>query len=202
MTAGASHGRNSQNDAEQTALQNCRRAGATDCKVLTWNENSAWVWRRAIRTRRMDSARRAIAAQPQRMRLPSAAQKEARAASRGCALAGDDVLWSSPMPLPTGVSGGKVDPTMVGTWEMERNPGRWIWRVAANGTYEFHSETDDNTPSNAGTFTASTGHYTLHAISMTWDDVARTRRNRRESWSQRASWGRGHGRGSAERATL
>ena len=40
MTAGASHGQNSQSSAEQTALQTCRRNGATDCKVLTWAENA------------------------------------------------------------------------------------------------------------------------------------------------------------------
>lgn len=172
MTAGASHGRNSQNDAEQTALQNCRRAGATDCKVLTWNENSCVGLAESY-------SDKAYGFSTTGDRSTAAANALAKCRSEGgksCVLvvapcAGDDVLWSSPMPLPTGVSGGKVDPTMVGTWEMERNPGRWIWRVAANGTYEFHSETDDNTPSNAGTFTASTGHYTLHAISMTWDDV-------------------------------
>lgn len=83
----------------------------------------------------------------------------------------DDVRWSSPLPLPQGVTGGKVDGTLVGTWIMDRNPGQWVWRVAANGTYEFHSEAPDNTPSNNGTLTADSGHYTLHAISLTWDDV-------------------------------
>src|SRR5579872_132408 len=39
MTAGASHGQNSQSSAEQTALQNCRRNRAADCQVLTWGEN-------------------------------------------------------------------------------------------------------------------------------------------------------------------
>lgn len=43
--------------------------------------------------------------------------------------------------------------------------------MAPNGTYELHSEAMDNTPSNAGTFSASNGHYTLHAITMTWDDA-------------------------------
>lgn len=172
MTAGASHGQNSQSNAEQTALQNCRRNGATDCKVLTWNENSCVGLAESY-------SDKAYGFSTTGDRTAAAANSLAKCRSEGgksCILvvapcAGDDVLWSSPMPLPTGVSGGKVDPAMVGTWAMERNPGRWIWRVTANGTYEFHSETDDNTPSNAGTFTASAGHYTLHAISTQWDDV-------------------------------
>ena len=77
----------------------------------------------------------------------------------------------SPLPLPIDATGGKVDPALVGTWIMIRNPGQWVWRVAGNGTYEFHSEAPDNTPSNNGTLTADDGHYTLHAISMTWEDV-------------------------------
>jgi hypothetical protein len=60
---------------------------------------------------------------------------------------------------------------MVGTWALEINPGRWIWRVATNGTYEFHSEAMDATPSNAGTFSASGGNYTLHANNIPWDDL-------------------------------
>lgn len=39
MTVGASHGQNSQEAAEQTALQNCRRNRAPDCTVPTWGEN-------------------------------------------------------------------------------------------------------------------------------------------------------------------
>jgi hypothetical protein len=58
---------------------------------------------------------------------------------------------------------------MVGTLLI--NPGYWIWRVAGNGTYEFHSEAMDDAPAHAGTFTASKGHYTLHAISLSWDDT-------------------------------
>ena len=51
------------------------------------------------------------------------------------------------------------------------NPGYWIWRVAENGIYEFHSEAMNGAGPNAGTFTTSQGHYTLHAISRNWDDI-------------------------------
>jgi hypothetical protein len=57
---------------------------------------------------------------------------------------------------------------MVGTWELPINPGYWIWRVAENGIYEFHSEAMDGAPTHAGTLTASQGHYTLHAITLSW----------------------------------
>jgi hypothetical protein len=36
--------------------------------------------------------------------------------------ADDDPRWSAPLPLPTGVQGGPVDPRMVGTWELLINP--------------------------------------------------------------------------------
>ncbi|MGA7856829.1 MAG: DUF4189 domain-containing protein [Terracidiphilus sp.] len=180
MTAGASHGQNSQDEAEQTAVRNCRRNGATDCKVLTWNENYCVGLAESYSDKSYGfstTGDRDTAAANALARCRSAGGKQCIVVVAPCA--GDDILWSSPMPLPTGVSGGKVDPVMVGTWELERNPGRWIWRVAANGTYEFHSETDDNAPSNAGTFTANAGHYTLHAISTQWDDVGTyTVRNR------------------------
>ena len=172
MTAGASHGQNSQDAAEQTALQNCRRNRATDCKVLTWGENyciglaesfgdKAYAF--YVGNSRDESAAGALA------RCQSAHGKNCVTVTAPCA--SDDIRWSSPLPLPPGGSTATVDPSMVGTWELFINPGRWVWRVAPNGTYELHSEAMDNTPSNAGTFSASNGHYTLHAITMSWDDT-------------------------------
>lgn len=172
MTAGASHGQNSQSSAEETALRNCRRNGATDCKVLTWAENACIglaesyadkAYGFSVGNSRDESAAGALA------RCQSAHGKSCVTVTAPCA--SDDIRWSSPLPLPPGGSTAMVDPNMVGTWELFINPGRWIWRVAPNGTYELHSEAMDNTPSNAGTFSASNGHYTLHAITMSWDDV-------------------------------
>ena len=172
MTAGASHGQSSQSDAEQTALQNCRRNGATDCKVLTWGENyciglaesyADKVYAFYVGSGRDESAAGALA------QCQTAHGKNCVTATAPCA--SDDIRWSSPLPLPTGGSTATVDSNMVGTWELFLNPGRWIWRVAPNGTYELHSEAMDNTPSNAGTFSASNGRYTLHAITMSWDDT-------------------------------
>jgi hypothetical protein len=172
MTAGASHGQNSQSSAEQTALQNCHRNGAADCQVLTWGENyciglaesyADKAYGFYVGSRRDESAAGALA------RCQSGHGKNCVTVTAPCA--SDDVRWSSPLPLPPGGSTAMVDPNMVGTWELFINPGRWIWRVAPNGTYESHSEAMDNAPSSAGTFSASNGHYTLHAISMSWDDA-------------------------------
>ncbi len=173
LTVGGSHGRNSQDDAELTALQNCRRNGAKDCKIVQSGENSCVGLAVNYPTKQYGFS----GAANDRNAAAAEALAQCRATGgKSCIVitapcAGDDVLWSAPLPLPTGVQGGKVDPVMVGTWEMIRNPGRWIWRVAANGTYEFHSEAIDNTPSNAGTLTAAAGHYALHAITMPWDDT-------------------------------
>jgi hypothetical protein len=172
LVAGASHGQNSQSDAEQTALQVCQRNGGKDCTVLTWGENYCIGLAESfadkkygfyVGTSRDESAAGALA------RCQSSGGKSCVTITAPCA--SDDARWSSPLPLPPGGTASTVDPNMVGTWELFINPGRWVWRVAPNGTYELHSEAMDNTPSNAGTFVASNGHYTLHAITMTWDDT-------------------------------
>jgi hypothetical protein len=172
MAAGASHGQNSQDSAEQSALQTCQRNGAKDCQVLTWGENYCIGLAESFADKeygfyvgsgRDESAAGALA------HCQSAGGKSCATITAPCA--SDDIRWSSPLPLPPGGSAATVDPSMVGTWELFINPGRWVWRVAPNGTYELHSEAMDNTPSNAGTFAASNGKYTLHALSMTWDDA-------------------------------
>ena len=172
MTAGGSHGQNSQDAAESTALQYCRRNGASDCKVLTWGQNACVslavsfadkAYGFSVADNRDEAAVNAMA------QCLGGRGKSCVTVAAPCAA--DDVRWSSPLPLPIGVQGGSVDPAMVGTWELFINPGRWIWRVASNGTYELHSEAMDATPSNAGTFTASNGKYTLHALTMPWDDT-------------------------------
>jgi Domain of unknown function (DUF4189) len=172
MMVGGSHGQNSQSGAEQTALQNCRRGGATDCKKVTWAANLCIGLAESV-------AEKAYGAYVGNNRDQSAAGALALCQSghgKSCVTvtapcAADDIRWSSPLPLPPGGTTAAVDPNMVGTWELFINPGRWVWRVAPNGTYELHSEAMDNTPSNAGTFAASNGRYTLHAITMPWDDA-------------------------------
>jgi hypothetical protein len=56
-----------------------------------------------------------------------------------------------------------VDPNLVGTWDLPIKNGLWVLNILRNGTYNFHSEAHDGTPSHAGTFSANNGHYSLKA---------------------------------------
>jgi len=171
MVVGASHGQNSMDNADEQALRVCRRYHAADCKVLTWAQNDCVGLAESVGDKAYGASggdNRDASAAAALARCRSAGGKNCVTVVAPCA--DDDIRWTSPLPLPAGIHGGQVDPAMVGTWELFINPGRWVWRVAANGTYELHSEAMDNTPSNAGTFSATNGHYTLHAITMPWED--------------------------------
>jgi len=56
-----------------------------------------------------------------------------------------------------------LDANLIGTWQLPVKTGRWVWEIAADGTYKFHSEALDGAPSHAGVFTASKGQWTLAA---------------------------------------
>ena len=62
------------------------------------------------------------------------------------------------MAKPTG-----VDSNLVGNWELPLKGGSWVLTIDRGGTYKFHSEARDGTPSHAGTFAASSGHWTMKA---------------------------------------
>jgi hypothetical protein len=64
----------------------------------------------------------------------------------------------------------QVDPHTVGPWAILINPSRWLWQLARNGTYEFHSEAGDGTAPHAGTFSAHDGHWSLHATNGCTDE--------------------------------
>jgi hypothetical protein len=172
MKAGASHGQNSQEEAEQTALGICRRNGPTDCRVLTWASNGCVAL--ALGS---PSGKFGYGPATNRREAAAVAMRQCRAGGgTNCVVitascAQDDPRWSAPLPLPEGVSASPVDSRFVGTWQLLINPGYWIWRISANGTYEFHSEAMDGARTHAGTFTASNGQYKLHAINLTWDDA-------------------------------
>src|SRR5580704_4243369 len=78
--------------------------------------------------------------------------------------------WSSPLPLPSVGTTAGVDPRTVGTWELLRNPGMWVWRIAANGTYEFHSEAGDGAAPQAGTIAAGSGKWSIRALNNGYTD--------------------------------
>jgi len=124
LTAGGAHGRGSDSEASEIALQNCRRNGAKDCKVLTGGANQcvALAISYSDKSWGYDSGRNRVTA------ASNALAQCRKFGGKNCVLivspCGDDeVLWSSPMPLPLGVTGGKVDPMLVGTWIMDRIPG-------------------------------------------------------------------------------
>lgn len=159
---------------EGAAVHYCQVMGPNDCKV--YGVMNACV---------------AVATQPNpvpnHFGVGSGATREAAAAQAlaACAKAGgvncvvqfspcsgDNPIWSgSPLPLPPGGKAGSVDPALVGLWKLNVNSGIWVWQIAADGTYTMHSEAQDNTRANDGTFSASNGKYTLHAIMMDWDDL-------------------------------
>jgi hypothetical protein len=56
-----------------------------------------------------------------------------------------------------------LDANLIGTWQLPVKRGNWVWEIAANGTYKFHSEALDGAPSHAGVFTATKGQWTLTA---------------------------------------
>ena len=71
-------------------------------------------------------------------------------------------------------SSSKVEPGLVGTWELnvpnQDGIARWVWDIHADGTYAFHAEGPGGVPSHSGTFEANGGKYTLRATTMVWVD--------------------------------
>jgi Domain of unknown function (DUF4189) len=165
LRPGGSHGQNSVDAAEQTALANCRRQGPTDCKVLQWARNECQALAISYPEKKYgwsDSLSRAGAAAQALAECRSVGGRSCQVIVAPCA--GDDARWSSPLPLPPGGTTATVDARTVGTWELLINPGVWVWRIAANGTFESHSEAGDGAPPQAGTISASGGKWSIHAL--------------------------------------
>jgi hypothetical protein len=171
LRVGGAHGRNSDTDAEQTAENNCQQQGARDCKVVEWGSN-------ACEALAMDfpKGKYGWSYGPTRADAGNAAIRECKAVGGASCVVmvppcpADNVLWTSPLPLPPGGNTATVDPKMVGTWYLPMNPGNWVWRIAANGTYEFHSEAVDPTPSQAGAITANNGKWSINALNVAYTD--------------------------------
>jgi len=172
LGAGASHAQASQADAESLALHACQVNGVKDCKVVNSGVN--------------DCVALAMTMHPNRYFNGSGPTREGAAANAlaECTKAGgsdcfvelspcasDYPIWYSPLPLPPGAQPGSVDPGLVGLWKLNVNAGIWVWEISVNGTYTFHNESPNNVQPNAGQFTASNGHYTLHAVTEQWDDL-------------------------------
>jgi hypothetical protein len=182
-SAGVAHGQLTQSAAEQAAVANCKALGATDCEATNHAQNSCiGVAVSYIRLTPMATKTTfGYGFDPNRAIAGSQALSNCKNSSGGqnCTLlsascATDNPAYPARLPQPAGGQQGSVDPNLVGTWQLDitqPNSGRWIWQVTANGTYELHSEAFDGTPTNAGTFSANGGRYTLHANNISWDDA-------------------------------
>ena len=165
LRSGSSHGQNSEANAKQLALKNCA-TGASDCMLVNWGSNLCFglaVNRANNRYGQDFAGSRAGAATKALAQCNTAGSKACVVQAAPCA--SDDARWPSPLPLPppSSAQAPKIDPHTIGTWELLINPGRWVWEIAPNGTYEFHSEAPDGTASNAGTFLANDGHWSLQS---------------------------------------
>jgi hypothetical protein len=59
-----------------------------------------------------------------------------------------------------------LDANLIGTWQLPvKGGGNWVWEIAADGTYKFHSEAMDGAPTHTGIFTASANQWSLTATS-------------------------------------
>ncbi len=176
---GASTPQPSSDAASQMALKYCAMYGAKDCKVdySTWGECVALATPAKFIASHYGGGwnpSREVAAAQALSACNNEPPGNLDCAVRVSPCYTDDARWASPLPLPTtGFQPGSVDPDLVGYWKANVSGGLWILQIAANGTYTFHSAapaSPGNQPMHNGTFTASNGKYTLHAISMVLDD--------------------------------
>lgn len=172
LNMGGAHGQRSQDDADQKAFRTCASNGSRDC-IAYWARNECVALATAAR---VPGAWGAAASLDRASAAAGALAQCVSHGGQGCAVkvspcAGDDVRWSSPLPLPPGNRPGSVDPHLVGLWALLINPGYWIWQIGPDGTYTFHSEAADNVPSHMGTFAANNGHYTMQATNMAGGDA-------------------------------
>src|SRR5262249_40864104 len=76
--------------------------------------------------------------------------------------------------VATACSSPKVDPGLVGTWELDvpnaEGVARWVWEIHAGGTYDFHAEGPGGVPSHKGVFEARKGKYSLRSTPLSWVD--------------------------------
>lgn len=80
-----------------------------------------------------------------------------------CYLAQNALRPCTPQQSPAAAKPAGVDPHIVGTWELAQASGIWVLEIHRDGTYRFHSEGGNGAAPNAGTFSASNGHWALRA---------------------------------------
>lgn len=158
--------RKSKDEAVKLALSNCAANSNNDhCELVQWAGNGCL----AIAVSQPDASFGAATLADSRLGAWVQAMTNCRKANApNCAIvstpcASDDPRLSTPFPPPPNASGDTVDPATVGTWEAPMNPGRWVWEIAPNGAYEFHTEAPDGAPSHAGGFASANGKWKLQS---------------------------------------
>jgi hypothetical protein len=167
-----SHG-SPQAAVESHALQTCQASGAKDCTLVHTVMNGCVAV--AIPAKAIPNYYGYGSGTTRESAAAQALADCAKGGVIGCEVpeapcSSDDLRWDSPLPLPPGGKPGSVDPRLVGLWKLNIDSGIWVWQISANGTYTVHSEAPDNAPSSTGTFAASNGKYTMHAITTQYDD--------------------------------
>lgn len=164
--AGVSYGEPSSAQAEKDAVMSCaQNNGGNDCKSIQWVSNACV----GIAISRADSTYGFSKDKPTRISAWNEALQQCRqAGGKSCSVmatpcSGDNPIYAPALPLPPGDRNAKIDPSLVGTWMIDMNPGRWLWQIGAGGTYQFHSEAMDLTPTHAGRIEAADGKWSLQA---------------------------------------
>ena len=168
--SGSSHGETSRDSADQTALANCRRSGALDCKLVFWAENKCLALAMGPGgAYGYDSGTTRAGAAANAMRQCGNHSANCNVVTTPCA--GDDAALPGRLPLPAGSKGARVDPRMVGIWELAVSHGRWIWEIGSGGTYEFHSEAPDGAPPHSGMLSSADGNWSTRSVNgYDWTD--------------------------------
>ena len=164
--AGVSYGEPSSAQAEKDAVMSCaQNNGGSDCKSIQWVSNACV----GIAISRADSSYGFSSDKPTRIAAWTEALQQCRkAGGKSCSVAAtpcasDNPIYAPPLPLPPGDRSATIDPSLVGTWMIDMNPGRWLWEIGSGGTYQFHSEAMDLTPTHAGRIQAADGKWSLQS---------------------------------------
>jgi hypothetical protein len=170
--AGAEKGTTTEASVDHGALQYCQSKGARDCKIYSVVDGCVAL---AAPTNFVPNLYGVGKGATREEAAAQALAECAKADGISCIVTlapcgSDAVRFQSPLPLPPGGKPGSVDPAVVGLWGLNVNGGIWVWQISVNGTYTIHSEAADSVPPQTGTFTASNGKYTDHAINTQWAD--------------------------------
>ena len=164
--AGVAYGEPSSAQAEKDAVMSCaQNNGGGDCKSIQWVSNACV----GIAISRADSSYGFSKDQTTRIAAWTEALQQCRqAGGKSCSViatpcASDNPTYAPPLQLPPGDRNAKIDSSLVGTWMIDMNPGRWLWEIGAGGTYQFHSEAMDLTPTHAGRIQAAGGKWSLQS---------------------------------------